>query len=119
MPDRIAANSTILSVWNKLTYSRDYGTGVLQKLRTCRNEHGNSQVKIGVTGSGQKPCYRITYSKPGSDAEMIYGSYWDNHDPLESEFVLTQNWSSELIPFEELESFLKEKYPVRKKQGSP
>jgi hypothetical protein len=74
---------------------------------TCLKAHGSANVRIGVTGSGQKPCYRITYK--AGDSEAIYGSYWDTGNPLDREDALNTNWSTAAMDFAELDAFFKEK----------
>ncbi len=107
MTDGIPANSTVASVWAKLKNPREYVAGVRHKMMNCAKHHGNAEVNIGVTGRGYQPCYRITY-KVG-DAEHIYGSYWDNHQPLEREDALNQNWATASMTADEVDIFLKEK----------
>jgi len=42
--------------------------------------------------------------------EKIFGSYWDNHDPLEhNEHAVTSNWSSASMDFAQVDAFLKAK----------
>jgi hypothetical protein len=104
MPKSIPRDSTIKTVWPHLTHQRPYVSGVLHKMRQCNVERGNSAVKIGILGTGQKPYYRV-FSLAADGAEVIFGSYYDNHDPLESGFAETANWSIEFMPFEELLNF--------------
>jgi hypothetical protein len=73
-------------------------------MRQCNAAEGNSWVVIGVTGTGQKPYYRIN-SKAGSGADKIFGSFYDNHDPLENGFAITCNWSTKAMSFDELLNF--------------
>jgi len=103
----IPSDSTIATVWPKLAHQRQYVARARLKMETCAKLHGSASVRIGVTGSGQKPCFRITY-KDG-DAEAIYGSFWDMGDPLEKEDAQNQNWSTAAMSFAEVDAFLKEK----------
>lgn len=105
MVKTIAPDSTIQTVWPHLTHQRPYVSGVLQKMRQCNAAHTNSSVGIGVTGTGQKPYYRVFYVSSGDGRETIYGSFYDNHDPLESGFAETANWSSRSMTFDELLNF--------------
>lgn len=116
MTDTIPVDSTVASVWSKLKNPRQYVAGVRQKMMTCAKQHGNAEVKIGVTGKGYQPCYRITY-KVG-DAEHIYGSYWDNHHTLEREDALNQNWAKASMATDEVDSFLKEKINWQAPKGN-
>ncbi len=62
-------------------------------------------MRIGITGTGQKPCYRIAYTADGE--ERVWGSYWDMHDALPVQDAKNANWSEGLMSFEELDSFFK------------
>jgi hypothetical protein len=110
---RIPKDATIATVWPHLTDPRGYVAGARQKLMTCAEQHGNAYVRIGVTGSGQKPCYRVFY-KSADGSETVYGSYWDNHDPLEISDAVTPNWSSASMDFGQVDAFLKEKVNWKK-----
>ena len=103
---RLKADETIATVWNYLTHKRPYGTGVFQKLRQCEKVYGNASVRIGVTGTGQKPYYRVFYTDEGG-TRKIFNSFYDNHEPLEDGFAITQNWSTASMTTAELETFLK------------
>lgn len=107
---KIPPDSTIATVWPLLTKQRNYVSGALHKARICNKEHGNAFVKIGITGSGQKPCYRVLY-KDGNGAEEIFGSYWDMHEPLDNERALNTNWSTKAMTFDEVHALMVEKHP--------
>ena len=109
MPQKLAKDATIATVWPALVHKRDYGTGVFWKMKACAKLHPDVHVRIGVTGSGQKPCYRIFYFEPGSDAEQIYGSYWDMGDALSNENTRNANWSTGSMSIIELEELLRSK----------
>jgi hypothetical protein len=83
---------------------------------TCAKTHGNAHVRIGILGTGQQPCYRILFRPEPNGEEVIYGSYWDNHDPLETPNAETNNWSSASMDFDEVDAFLREKisWPPKK-----
>lgn len=72
-------------------------------MRKCLQAHGNAAVRIGITGTGQKPYYRVFSIEDAG--EVIWGSFYDNHDPLENAFAMTQNWSTASMTFKELEDF--------------
>ncbi len=106
---KIPSDATIASVWPHLTHQRDYVAGALHKAKSCRDKHGNSFVKIGVTGTGQKPCYRVFF-KVEEGVEEIYGSYWDMHQPLDNEHAVSENWSTAAMAYEEVYALMMEKH---------
>lgn len=114
MPPRIDSDSTIETVWPHLSHQRAYVAGVLDKMRKCAKEHGNAFVKIGVTGTGQKPYYRVFY-KINEEKKEIWGSFYDNHEPLENGFVETNNWSSASMSYQAVSDFLADKIGYKKK----
>jgi hypothetical protein len=105
MPKTISPDSTVATVWPHLVNQREYVSGLLYKMRQCRAAHGNSFVKLGVTGTGQRPYYRVFYVAPGCNDDAIFGSFYDNHDELENGFVETKNWSSSSMSFDEVQDF--------------
>jgi hypothetical protein len=112
VPKKILSDSTIRSVWPHLTNQRDYVAGALNKARLCNKENGNALVRIGVTGSGQKPCYRVSFRNL-SGTEAIFGSYWDTHAPLDNEHAINTNWSTETMTYEEVHALMVEKHPTK------
>ncbi|MBZ9922376.1 hypothetical protein LB561_09895 [Mesorhizobium sp. B292B1B] len=112
MTGRIDKLSTIASIWNLLKEPLVYMGGVRQKLSVCVAQHGNARVTIGVTGRGYQPCFRITYEKDG--AEHIFGSFWDNHLPLDREDAVNSNWSKVSMNSEEVDGFLMEQMGRRR-----
>lgn len=106
---KIALDSTIATVWPHLTHQRDYVAGARHKAKQCYDKHGNAFVKIGVTGSGQKPCYRVFY-RTAEGAEEIFGSYWDMHAPLDNEHALNTNWSIAAMSYDEVHTLMVEKH---------
>ena len=110
---QLQKDDTIIEAWPHLINQRLYVAGAYQKMRMCFKQHGNAEVRIGVLGTGQKPCYRITYKHLPKGDEVIFGSFWDTHDPLENEHAETNNWSTRTMSFTQVEAFLTEK--VKKK----
>jgi hypothetical protein len=100
----LSSNSTVITVWPSLAHQKSYVSGALHKMRQCNAAHGNSRIRIGILGSGQKPYYRIAFLSP-SGQENIFGSFYDNHEPLENGFAETGNWSTATIGFDELLNF--------------
>jgi hypothetical protein len=104
MAGKIAADSTIATVWPTLTHQKAYLSGALHKMRQCNTEHGNARIRIGVTGTGQKPYYRVAFVTPEGH-EHVWGSFYDNHDALEEGFAVTSNWSSVTMTFDQVLEF--------------
>jgi hypothetical protein len=106
----IPKDSTLASVWPHLGDKRGYLSGVRHKMELCLKAHGNANVRIGIRGAGMQPCYRIFY-KSHAGSETVFGSYWDIHQPLETEDAVTNNWSTASMDFADVESFFQDKHP--------
>ena len=113
MPPKLSPAATIATAWPSLSNQRDYIANVRHKMLTCKNKHGSAMVKIGVTGTGQKPCYRIWYYD-SLGQEAVYGSYWDMHDPLVNEYAINNNWSTTSMDFEAVDQLMRAKFPPKK-----
>ena len=103
MAKTIPPDSTVASVFAGLTNKDKYVRWALQKMRECNKAHGDSTIRIGVSGTGGKPSYQVRYLDDG-DVE-VFGSYQDNGDPLSKPLALSTNWSSAEMGFEELLNF--------------
>lgn len=108
MPKKLPPDSTIATVFPHLVHQLNYVRGVHEAMRQALKVHPNAFVRIGVTGTGQKPYYRVFSRDPSTNHETIYGSFYDNHDPLEEGFAITNNWSTADMSFEEVTAFLKQ-----------
>lgn len=104
MPRILPSDATIQTVWPHLTHQKAYVSGALHKMRNCREAHGKTFVRIGVTGTGQKPYYRVFYLSADGQ-EQIFGSFYDNHDELENGHAQTHNWSTAAMSIDELLHF--------------
>lgn len=109
----IPKDSTIATVWPHLAEPRIYVATVRHRMEQCLKEHGNAHVRIGIRGRGLKPCYRITHTS-AAGAEAVYGSWWDNHQPLEIRDAVTDNWSTSSMDFAQVDTFLRSKLPSPK-----
>ena len=109
MPRKLPSDATLEWVWPHLAHQTEYVSGLLHKMKQCTKENGTAFVRIGVTGTGQKPYYRIFSRNPESRFEIIYGSFYDNHQELENGFAATNNWSSSNMSVELVEQFYKAK----------
>lgn len=113
MPPRIPRDSTVATVWPTLTHPEDYLSGVLELAERCRTTHGNAFVRIGITGSGQKPCYRVVWRRDDG-TEEIFGSHWDNHQPLDNEKAPGTNWSTRATSCDELRALMLGRRPPKR-----
>jgi hypothetical protein len=104
---KLAKDATIASVWPLLANKRKYAAPVRHQLELAAKKYGNSHVRIGITGSGLKPCYRLFWLE--GTTEKVIGSYWDNHQPLDVDDAVTATAS---MSFEELDAFFREAFHI-------
>ncbi len=108
MADTIPSDSSIETVWPHLVEARAYVAGVLHKLRVCARLHGNAHVKIGITGTGQYPAFRIFYVD-GGGKEMHEGAFYDSGAPMHDADPDSPNWSTISMSYQEVDAFLRGK----------
>lgn len=105
---KLERNATIETVIATVRKPEDYVCGVLDKLYACRREHGAAAVRIGITGRGIVPYYRIVHGAQAGCPDrndQIYGAFYDNHRPLEAATSSEMNghWSDNFMTFEEVQ----------------
>lgn len=105
----INPNSTLDDVASRLLKAGEYVLGVFNHMYECRKKMGTSYVRIGVTGEGKVPHYRIEYDVVDQKYPIpIYDAFngW-NHEKLVDEDVLRDgNWSTRRMDFDEVVAVL-------------
>ena len=97
----IGPNDTIADVQSKLKNPIPYIRGVIDKLTACASIHGNAFVRIGITGTGQYPCYRVSYVSEAT--EQVFAAYNDNGTPFATAILNTIDWSGKSMSRKEVE----------------
>jgi hypothetical protein len=70
----IENDATIADLLNSLNKPREYVQRVYENMWECKLEHGNASVRIGITGAGRAPYYRIEYARD-EDSEGVSAVY--------------------------------------------
>lgn len=107
MTTKLPSDATIISVYDKLTDKKQAAAAYNEALQ-CAKSHTGVGIRIGITGSGQKPCYRVVYQDVDG-IEHIFGSWWDMGDKLSTIDAVNSNWSTAMVTVEELEAFLRQR----------
>ena len=84
MSDIIPADATIASIAQAHTLNRPlrYVLNVYTHMWSCKKKFGNAFVRVGITGEGKAPHYRIEYSNDRGIS--IFGVYrGPGHRPFE------------------------------------
>ena len=100
----IPADAVLDDVLPTLNDPQEYVRVVLDNLYKCEREHDTCTVRIGITGEGKAPYYRIDYKSSdgstglfGSFAGKIAGQGIETHD---------ETWSSRSMTKEEVATVL-------------
>ena len=106
-------DARISDVIETLARPIDYVRGVVDHQFECKRHYGVAYVRIGITGQGIKPHYRIEYlpEQAGRPWNGVFNAYrGDNHKvmvPEENEDILREfHWSSRAMTFEETQALL-------------
>lgn len=110
MPKKLDQHATLISICSTLKDDEYFIRCVRHEMKNCLKANGNSFVRIGITGMGVQPCYRIFFKSNENAKENIVGSYWYNHKALENEKAINMNWSSNSSSFEEIDAFYQANY---------
>jgi hypothetical protein len=71
----IATDATVEDIVGRLNAATEYVRRLSEHMWECRREFGMASVRIGVTGAGRAPNYRIEYIKDGDQLPSIFGVY--------------------------------------------
>jgi hypothetical protein len=73
MTDLLPADATIASLLDRLNSPNNYIQNVFKHMWDCKKKFGDASVRIGISGEGKAPHYRIEYTNDRGTA--IYGVY--------------------------------------------
>lgn len=127
--DAIPPDATIVTIMRKLKNPEEYVRPLLGNMHACLKAHGNASVRIGVTGKGITPHYRVGYGAvldfdgiklageeiPGIEAtvipglEALFGAFdGRNHRPMnyDVEALREGHWSSQPMNYDEVAAVL-------------
>jgi hypothetical protein len=106
----LAPDSTITDVTSKLVNPIAYLGIMLDRL--VETQRPDAAVRIGVTGNGSYPFYRIVRQAPDG-REVVLGAFNDNGTPFETA-AGSRGWSTATSTRDQVESLLAE---LRSKLG--
>jgi hypothetical protein len=104
MGDRIEPEATIASIQHLLADQEKFVRTVLGSMAKCRREHGNAFVRIGITGEGKVPYYKLIWDD-GVGVEQLYGSFGGS--VMDEKYkVHVDTWSTTRMSYKEVETLL-------------
>ena len=104
MSVKLAENATLADVISLLHDPVAYLLRVKSKLAQCSAQHGNASVRIGRTGGGQYPCFRILYNDSG--VENVFGAFIDTGKPYPTKNLSSVAWSSAATDYADFKELL-------------
>jgi hypothetical protein len=113
MPKRLielAPDATIADIMSSLSQPENYLIAVLRTFYGMKKTQGQVSVRIGVTGQGKMPHYRIddvATSKPIQAFDFL-GEPFPDYRPAE-----TEGWSTESMTFAGVQQLLGELRSVK------
>ncbi len=98
MPEPIPSDSTILSVAPRLKRPRDFAANVLHLMKKAEQDHGSVIVRIGITGMGILPNFRI--ESINGNMKVAYDGV--TYKPFAEAGTHDQNWSTHGTTYQEV-----------------
>ena len=114
----LAKDVILTDIPSSLRSPKEYVRRVLENMAGFRREHGAAVVRIGTTGSGVAPHYRIQKenSRTGefaavvdNDEEGYFSAFHGSSHkklPLGSSELRSEHWSVKAMTFEEVQQLL-------------
>lgn len=109
---KIAPDATIADILSTLDKPEEYLRGIVGNLNECQRTYGDAWVRIGITGRGIVPHYRV--EMPAEAAGTPVPWPWKvfngrNHKTLVDEDLLRdEHWSKRSMTLEETRKLLGE-----------
>ncbi len=103
MASKLKPDATIEDVIRTLLDPEEYVRVVLGNMQACRQKHGDTIVRIGVTGQGKVPSHKVTFREDGE--ERLFGAY-DGRNAFTDVQIHTNTWSTNAMTFGEVQNLL-------------
>ncbi len=97
----IPSDSTLDTVWLSLSKPKDFASGVMQSMHSMRKLGDRVHVRLGVTGTGKAPNYRVEDRLNELPSVAYNGA---NHQPFDDDEQLqtVSTWSSKTMAYDEV-----------------
>jgi hypothetical protein len=99
MSEEIKPDATIADVLHRLNKPKDYVRGVLLNILKYKNNGMLPVVRIGITGKGFSPYYRI------ESGDQSFGAFnGESHKPFKNIELHEHTWSTKYMTFEQVQT---------------
>jgi hypothetical protein len=113
-------DATLAYVMSTLARPEDYVCGMLRNLYDCKREHGGASARLGLTGDGVSPHYRIEFPFQSKVLPRvnngIFGAFdgrshklidWiDEASQSEGSILRVEHWSTCPMSIDDVTAFL-------------
>ena len=118
MPIKISNDATLSDIVSSLDNAKEYVRRVFGRMVEYRKDHGSAVLRLGTTGRGIAPHYRVQkeHSKTGEFLGYILEDqpgyftafHGRSHKKLEwgAQELHTEHWSTRAMTFDEVQSLL-------------
>ena len=106
MPSSLPRDSTLRTIVDSLSDPDRFVSKAFGVMHVEAKKHGNVMLRLGITGTGQLPNYRIE-DAAGNPIEAFDGNT-HNRWPDGSVFTASETWSRQAISKAEVETLLGE-----------
>jgi hypothetical protein len=116
---RLPPNAAVTDVLATLARPTDYLRGMLANLYECKRQRGSARARIGITGDGIAPHYRIDFSFQENSLGFkhgIFGAFdgrshkliaWiDEASQDDGSVLVSGHWSTRAMTVEEVANIL-------------
>lgn len=118
MPFQLPPDSTLLSVRSGLADAEDFVRQVFGVMHDVQRHGGSVTMRLGITGKGRLPNYRLERASDGAVIDAIDGNTHRSW-PEGAQFYGEKNWSSIVMTTEEVRSLVGEIRGRRAQSTSP
>jgi hypothetical protein len=112
---KIAPDSTIADVVDTLIDRENYLRGVVGNLSPRHRQHGSAVVRIGITGEGKAPHYRVETppDAPGNQPGRTAFNGRNHEILVDDDLMMEQNWSERSMTLAEVRTLLGQVMSIR------
>jgi hypothetical protein len=107
VPNTLPKDVTLRDLLQKFENPDDFVRRAFGVLHDASKEHGDVVMRLGLTGTGKRPNYRLEEAATGRPIVAIDGN---NHQPWpgDEDFTSAANWSERVMSKNEVAELLAE-----------
>lgn len=107
MPESLPKNATLRDLLSSLDKPESFVRQVVGVMHEAAKEYGEIIMRLGITGTGRAPNYRIERAEGGAPVMALDGANHKRWADGEN-FAAAANWSSDIMTKDEVANLLGE-----------